>query len=81
MTPIMRYLEIDQLPIDPVEARRIRVCTARYTVMDGVLYRHGVSQPLLHCLGLEEANYILREMHEGIAGSHQGARTIARLAL
>ena len=34
--------------------------------------------PLLKCVSPEEGNYILREIHEGIYGSHSGSRVLAR---
>ena len=33
--------------------------------------------PILKCVGKEDANYILREVHEGICGNHIGAQTLA----
>lgn len=45
MTPIIRYIEKDQLPPDLVEARRTRARAARYTLMDGILYRAGHPNP------------------------------------
>ena len=32
--------------------------------------------PILKCVGNEDANYILREVHEGICGNHIGAQTL-----
>ena len=33
--------------------------------------------PILKCVGKEDANYILKEVHEGICGNHIEARTLA----
>ncbi|XP_052171692.1 uncharacterized protein LOC127787675 [Diospyros lotus] len=38
-------------------------------------------EPLLKCIRPREADYILREIHEGICGSHIGARTLSQKAL
>ena len=43
----------------------------------GTLYKRGFSTPILKCIGKEDANYVLREVHEGICGNHIGARTLA----
>ena len=43
----------------------------------GTLYKRGFSAPILKCVGKEDANYILREVHEGVCGNHIGARTLA----
>ena len=44
--------------------------------MDEVLYKRGFSQPYLRYLALDEANYVLREVHEGACGNHSGARSL-----
>ena len=41
-----------------------------------VLYKRGFSRPYLRCLGTEEADYIIREVHEGICGNHLGSRSL-----
>ena len=65
------------LPSDPKEASNLRAWSARFTVHRGTLYKQGFSTPILKCIGKEDANYILREVHEGICGNHIGARTLA----
>ena len=47
------------------------------TLLDGVFYHRGFTLPLLRCLDDEEANYVLREIHEGICGNHSEPRTLA----
>jgi len=41
------------------------------------LYKRGYGQPLLKCVAIEQAQYIIKELHEGICGYHSGARTMA----
>ena len=48
---------------------------------DGRLYRRGFLIPLLKCVDLEEGNYILREVHEGVYGNHVGGQSLAHKAL
>ena len=76
MTPIVSYLKDGRLPEVKDEARKIKVKSARYILMDEMLYKRGFSQPLLRCLALDEANYMLREVHEGACGNHSGARLL-----
>ena len=76
MTPIVSYLKNGRLPEEKDEARKLRVKSARYILMDEVLYKRGFSQPLLRCLAPDEANYMLREVHEGACGKHSGARSL-----
>ena len=70
MTPIVSYLKDGKLPEGKDEARKPRVRTTKYVLMDEVLYKRGFSQPYLRCLALDEANYVLREVHEGACGNH-----------
>ena len=76
MTPIVSYLKDGKLPEGKDEARKLRVRAARYVLMDEVLYKRGFSQPYLRCLAPDEANYVLREVHEGACGNHSGARSL-----
>ncbi|XP_050242130.1 uncharacterized protein LOC126691095 [Quercus robur] len=75
MTPIVSYLKDRRLPEEKDEARMLRVRSARYVLMDEVLYKRGFSQPYLRCLALDEANYVLKEVHEGACGNHSRARS------
>uniref|UniRef100_A0A2N9FF19 Integrase catalytic domain-containing protein n=1 Tax=Fagus sylvatica TaxID=28930 RepID=A0A2N9FF19_FAGSY len=76
MTPIVNYLEDETLPSDPVEARKLKVRSTRFILIQGVLYKRGFSLPYLRCLDKAEANYVMREVHGGICGNHSGARSL-----
>ena len=76
MTPIISYLKDGKLPEGKDEAKKLRVKAARYVLINEVLYKRGFSQPYLRCLTPNEANYVLREIHEGACGSHSGARSL-----
>ena len=77
MDPIWDYLVEGTLQSDLKEASKLRGRSARFTVHRGTLYKRGFSTPILKCVGKEDANYILREVHEGVCGNHIGARTLA----
>ena len=77
MDPIWDYLVEGTLPSDPKEASKLRARSARFTIHRGTLYKRGFSTRILKCVGKEDANYILREGHEGVCGNHIGARTLA----
>ena len=75
--PIWDYLVEGTFPNDPKEASKLRARSARFTVHRGTLYKRGFSAPILKCVRKEDADYILREVHEGICGNHIGSRTLA----
>ena len=55
--------------------------STRFTIHRGTLYKRGFSTPILKCVGKEDANYVLREVQEGIYGNHIGTRTLVGKAL
>ncbi|GKV07060.1 hypothetical protein SLEP1_g18868 [Rubroshorea leprosula] len=75
--PIVSFLRDGLVLEDKQEEMRLRKKASRYTLVDGVLYKRFFSLPLLQCLNPYNAKYALREVHEGVCGSHIGARTLA----
>nr|KYP43116.1 Retrovirus-related Pol polyprotein from transposon 17.6 [Cajanus cajan] len=69
------FLTNEITPAEPTEAKRLRTRASRYVVIAGQLYKRGFSTPLLKCLNPDEADYVMREVHEGICGMHSRART------
>ena len=81
MDPIWDYLVDGTLPSDPKEVSKLRTRLARFTIHWGTLYKRGFSTLILKCIGKEDANYVLREVNEGICGNHIGAKTLAAKTL
>ena len=79
--PIWDYLVDGTLPIYPKVALKLRMRSSRLTVHRGTLYKRGFSTPILKCVGKEDANYVHREVHEGICGNHIGTRSLATKTL
>ena len=77
MNPIWDYLIGGLLPSDPKEAVKLRTRSARFTVHKGRLYKRGFFAPILKCIEGRDANYVLKEVHEGICGNHIRARALA----
>ena len=77
MLPIIRYLKEGTLPADRAEAHKLRIGASRFQLLGGILYKMGFSRPHLRCLSSEEANYVIREVHEGVCENHSGARSLA----
>ncbi|XP_068486877.1 uncharacterized protein [Phaseolus vulgaris] len=75
MTPYRRYIADGILPAEPREGKKIKKNSARYTLVDGVLFRHGFTHPILTCVSGDECARIMSEFHEGICGSHVGGRS------
>ena len=76
MDLIWDYLVEGTLPSDLKEASKLRARLTRFTIHQGTVYKRGFSTPILKCVGKEDANYILREVHEGVCGNHIEARTL-----
>ena len=57
-------------------ARKLKVQASRFVIIKDVLSKRGFSQLYLRYLNHEEANYVMREIHEGICGNHSGARSL-----
>ncbi|XP_057250719.1 uncharacterized protein LOC125497729 [Beta vulgaris subsp. vulgaris] len=81
MNEIVEYLRDGTLPNDPKEADRVKHKSGWFLWHDGQLYKKSFTLPLLKCVTPEEGNYVLREIHQGACGSHQGGKTIAGKAL
>ena len=76
MAPIISYLKDGILLEGKDEARKLRVRSARYVLLNDALYKRGFSQPYLKCLSPDKTNYMLREVHEGACKNHSKARSL-----
>ena len=70
MTPYRHYLADGILPLESVEAKKIKRNSANYTIVDGELFRHGFTHSILVCVSGDQCARIMAEPHEGICGSH-----------
>ena len=77
---ITEYLRTGTLPGDPKQAHKVRVQAARFTIIEGHLYKRSFTGPYLRCLSHSEAQYVLAELHEGICGNHSGGQSLAHRA-
>ncbi|XP_073153586.1 uncharacterized protein [Henckelia pumila] len=78
---LLSYMEKGELPKDPKKAYRLKQRSLRFVMVEGVIYKRSFSGLLLKCLGPEESNYVLREIHEGCCGNHLGSYVLARKVL
>ena len=73
---MISYLKNGMLPNRKDATRKLKVQASRFVIMKDVLYKRGFSRPYLRYLVLEEAEYVTREVHEGICGNHLGVRSL-----
>ncbi|GJQ93519.1 reverse transcriptase domain-containing protein [Tanacetum coccineum] len=81
MTPITEYLKDGVLLDDKKEANKFRIKARQYELMDGILYRHSFLWPWLRHVGPLQADYVIREIHEGSCSMHAGPRSVVAKAM
>ena len=74
--PLISYLKTGVLSDEKGAARKLKVQASRFVLIKDVLYKRGFSRPYLRCLCQDEADYMMREVHEGIYGNHSGAQSL-----
>ena len=80
MDPIIHYINTGELPREKDKAHKVQVQSARFSFIDGQLFKRSLGSPYLKCLTPEQGHYVLAELHEGICGNHLGGRTLAHRA-
>lgn len=69
-TPTRRYIKMGDLPLDPSEVALVKRRDIEYNMIKSNLYKICISTPQLRCLGKEEADYTLLEVHKGVIWQH-----------
>ncbi|KAG7542866.1 Integrase catalytic core [Arabidopsis thaliana x Arabidopsis arenosa] len=75
--PIKRYIVTGELPKNKWQARKMRIVSAKFCLSKDILYKRGVSDPYLLCIFGPEVEIVVREVHEGLCGSHASGRAMA----
>jgi hypothetical protein len=75
--PIILYLQGQYHPSDSNEAKRLKHRSRDFALVEGQLYKKGISQPMPKCIIEIEGIQILREVHSGTCSSHLGPRALA----
>ncbi|GJS70030.1 reverse transcriptase domain-containing protein [Tanacetum coccineum] len=81
MTPIHDYITGGILPAEADRARAVKHKAQPYSVVNGILYKKSFLGPWLRCVGPLQANYVLREIHEGSYSMHADTRSVVSKAL
>jgi hypothetical protein len=74
---IMAYLRGHFEPQDELEEKRLKQRARGYAVVNGELYKSGVTEPWLRWITSEKSVELLKEIHSGFCGAHIGTRALA----
>ncbi|KAG7528626.1 Ribonuclease H-like superfamily, partial [Arabidopsis thaliana x Arabidopsis arenosa] len=74
---IRSYITDGEVPAEKWAARKLKAKAARYTLIDGELFKWRFSGPLLICVEGNEARRVMEEIHGGSCGNHSGGRALA----
>ena len=66
----MHYLSSGELSDNRIEAHKIQVQAARFSLVNEQLYKRSLDESYPKCLTPQQGQYILAELHEGICGNH-----------
>ena len=82
MDPIELFLKEVILPEEKSEADKVRRKAPRFWLSENQkLYKRSFSGPYLLRIHLEASELLLKELHEGICGSHIGGRSLSHRAI
>jgi hypothetical protein len=74
---IMAYLRGHYEPRDELEEKRLKQRAKGYALINGELYKSGVTEPWLRCITSEKGVELLKGIHSGFYGAHIGTRALA----
>ena len=79
--PLVSYLRNGMLLDRKDTARKLKVQAAQFVLIKDILYKRGFSCPYQRCLGPDKADYVIREVNEGICRNHSGARSLVNMLI
>nr|GEZ24754.1 reverse transcriptase domain-containing protein [Tanacetum cinerariifolium] len=81
MTELVNYLKECILPGDEKEAQKLHLKAHQYELIEGILYKRSFLTPWLRCVGPLQAEYVMKEIHEGSCSMHAGPRSVVAKAI
>ena len=82
MDSISLFLEKDILPEEKFKVEKVRRKAPRFWLSkDRKLYKHSFSGPYLLCVHPKASESLLKELHEGVCGSHTAGRSLSHSAI
>ncbi|XP_074283340.1 uncharacterized protein LOC141607889 [Silene latifolia] len=79
--PYISWLCDEVLPRDQKEAKRFKMKSSRFILIDGILFRKSLAGPYLRCLSIQEAQTVMCDIHSGDCGNHTGGRSLSNKTL
>ncbi|KAJ1428322.1 hypothetical protein SESBI_09053 [Sesbania bispinosa] len=64
------------LPPTPIEADKLHKKAPRYFLKDGELFKERILGEVLRCLGRDEKEKVMGEIHGGVCDRHQGGKSL-----
>jgi hypothetical protein len=64
-----------------MQKKRLKQRARGYEVVNGELYKLGVTEPWLRCITSKNGHELLREIHRGFCSAHIGTRALAGNAI
>ena len=80
-SPFRQYLTKGILPQKHSERYKLKRLATRYFLHNEVLFKKRYDGDPLRCLGPDEAKEMIKEMHSGECGEHQGKKQLYRCLL
>ena len=80
MDPIAQYINTSELPNEKDKAHKLRIQSAKFSLVNGQLFKLSLDRPYLKCLTVKQGQYVLAELHKRIFGNHPGGRTLVHIA-
>nr|GEY54276.1 reverse transcriptase domain-containing protein [Tanacetum cinerariifolium] len=81
MTELVNYLKEGILPEDEKEGRKLRLKARQYELMEGIFYKRSFLTPWLRCVGPLQAEYVMKEIHDGSCSMHARPRSVEAKAI
>ncbi|XP_066163778.1 uncharacterized protein [Oryza sativa Japonica Group] len=75
-TPLIKFINSEELPEDDAEAEKITCKAKIYCMIGNDLYKKAPNRVLLKCVSSDDGRHLLLDIHEGIYGSHAAGRTL-----
>lgn len=71
-----KYLQHGVKPDNINEARVLRMKASIFTIVDNILFKKSATGLLQRCLEHDEADLVMKDVHEGDCGNHTNGRNL-----